>query len=189
MYSCVRRKVMFCSNCGTELKVGLFCPNCGKKIGSTPENQIANSYVAPTGYAPKNTISNKNRNIILSVVGGVTILIIAVFVLGHGKSKDNDTVPFYSAPYSDTQGQLSPSDGFSNGNSGYSVYDPYDSYVSDDSYDYSDTKRICPSCNGSGTCPICNGTGEYSMYGMDYSTCTACGGTGTCSICGGVGYY
>lgn len=172
---------MYCTNCGKELSGGEFCTNCGKKIDSSVNNQVPN-YNNAMYTAPSPAKKPINKTTVFAVVGGVAALLLIILVFTHGKSNDNNTIPYYGDPYTDTQG-INPPAGYSNGYSGYSDYDTYDSY------DYSNNSQICPSCYGSGTCPICNGTGQYSMYGNDYSECSACGGTGVCSVCGGAGVF
>lgn len=180
---------MYCTNCGKELNGGEFCTNCGKKVEPSSDNQITNFSSTTNSYVPKKPINNKNRNIVFSVVGGAAVLLIVILAFGHGKADDRNTIPYYSEPYSGTQGVVPPPADYSDGYSGYSDYDTYDSNDTYDSYDYGNSTQTCPSCYGSGTCPICSGTGQYSMYGNDYSECTACGGTGICSVCGGSGVF
>lgn len=177
---------MYCTNCGKKLEGGEFCTNCGNKIEPSVDSQIPNISNTINSTASKTTVQHKSKKNVLAVIGGIVALVIVILVLTEGKSEDKNTVPYYSDPYTNTQGYVPPPVYYANDFTDDFDYDSYDSY---DSYDYSNTSQTCTSCYGSGICPICNGTGQYSMYGNDYSECTACYGTGICSICGGDGVY
>ncbi len=168
---------MFCTNCGKKIEGGNFCTNCGKKIEPMLNSQTQVQTMASTAS------KTANKKSLFVIIGGVSAFVILILILTVGKSEKKNTVPYYSDPYTNTQGYIQPPAYYSNDFSGNSDYDSYDSY------DYGSSSQTCTSCYGSGSCSFCHGTGQYSMYGNDLSECTACYGTGICSICGGDGVY
>jgi hypothetical protein len=201
---------MYCTKCGKKLdKDEIFCSKCGKKAepyytasptdahrqetqsssdmavgnnGDTANKQAA-AYSSSTNPTSSYNKSSGKTGLYAGIASAVVVIaVILSITLGNSGGSIHSGNPYsapqynapYSAPYNDNI-ILPPVDfDFSGGDY--------------DTYDYSDTAQICPSCHGSGSCPICNGTGQYSMYGNELSTCTACGGSGVCSICGGDGY-
>lgn len=174
--------MMYCIYCGKKIEGGTFCPYCGKKVVPVTNAQPPNSNETKSNNTVTAVHNTSNKRVFV-IIGAAVLALVVVFVITHGRSRNQFSNPYNINPYSNSQNLIQPPANFS-----YDFSD--DSYDnSDDTYSYGSSTQTCISCHGSGSCDICNGTGQYSMYGNDLSECTACYGTGDCSICGGDGVY